>query len=156
MHFYREFCENQALQGVQILRGLQILYGVHFPWGVQHPRGVQIPSGINILVFSPTSLVRFRVATQTDNVRVGDWNPREGLKVVSVFRPSSFLSFFLSFTNGSFPFWTTDLTHVTFKLRSSSAHHCVLCGSKVEHLILFAGFRSITELSFYSVSTQKQ
>lgn len=94
MHFYREFCENQALQGVQILRGLQILYGVHFPWGVQHPRGVQIPSGINILVFSPTSLVRFRVATQTDNVRVGDWNPREGLKVASQF--SDPLLFFLS------------------------------------------------------------
>ena len=75
---------------------------------------------------------------------------------VSVFKSSSFLSFFLSFTNDSFPFLTTDLTHVTFKLRSSSAHHCVLCGAKVEHLILFAGFRSITELSFYSVSTQKR
>ena len=85
---------NQALQGVQILRGLQILYGVHFPWGVQLPRGVQIPSMVIILVFSPTSLVRFRVATQTDNVRVGDWNPREGLKVASQF--SDPLLFFLS------------------------------------------------------------
>ena len=113
--------------------------------GVQLPRGVQ-------------SLVRFRVATQTDNVRVGDWNPREGLKVASQFSDPLlfFLSFFLSFTNGSSPFLTTDLTHVTFELQSSSAHHCVLCGSKVEHLILFAGFRSITILSFYSVSTQKQ
>ena len=148
----------KPLQGVQILRGLQILCGVHFPWGVQLPRGVQIPSRVIILVFSPTSLVRFRVATQTDNVRVGDWNPREGLKVASQFSDPllSFLSFFLSFTNGSSPFLTTDLTHVTFELQFSSAHHCVLCGSKVEHLILFAGFRSITILSFYSVSTQKQ
>ena len=129
-----------------------------FPLGGSTPRGVQIPSGVNILVFSPTSLVRILVATQTDNVRVGDWNPREGLKVASQFSDPLlfFLSFFLSFTNGSFPFLTTDLTHVTFKLRSSSAHHCVLCSSVVEHLILFEGFRFIKELFFYSVSTQKQ
>ena len=62
--------------------------------GVQLPRGVQIPSKVIILVFSPTSLVRFRVATQIDNVRVGDWNPREGLKVASQF--SDPLLFFLS------------------------------------------------------------
>ena len=95
-------------------------------------------------MFSPTSLVRFRVATQTDNVRVGDWNPREGLKVASKFSDPLlfFLSFFLSFMNGSFPFLTTDLTHVTCELQSSSAHHSLWLSGRASH--------SICRIPFYN------
>ena len=121
-------------------------------WGLNFPVGFKSPVGLISSCSPPHPLWGF-VSQRPRGRLESSWGTQS---CISVFRSSSFLSFFLSFTNGSFPFLTTDLTHVTFKLRSSSAHLCVLCGSVVEHLILFSGFRSITELSFYSLSTQKQ
>ena len=121
------------------------LWGLNFPVGFKSPVGLLSSCSPPHPLWGFVSQRKLTTSAWETGILVRDSKLRLSFQIL-------FFSFFLPF----FHEWTTDLTHVTCELQSSSAHHCVLCGLVVEHLTLFAGFRSITELSFYSVSTQKQ